>query len=113
MELHERLGPTRTDPAPLRNDPFAEIKNRIHRGLIEDLGRQIFNASLDQAAVARRVEAELHTRLEQEPGLSRDDREQLVGALTDDVLGHGPLERLLTDHTITEIMVNGPFDVWI
>ena len=33
--------------------------------------------------------------------------------LTDDILGHGPLERLLADDTITEIMVNGPHEIWI
>jgi pilus assembly protein CpaF len=113
MELHERLGPAKSDAITPQDDPFAEVKNRIHRSLIDDLGRQIFNTTLDQAAVGRRIEAELRTRLGQEPGLSREDRELLVGALTDDVLGHGPLERLLGDYTITEIMVNGPFDVWI
>src|SRR5207244_396232 len=30
-----------------------------------------------------------------------------------DVLGHGPLERLLADDSVTEIMVNGPFDIWV
>ena len=33
--------------------------------------------------------------------------------ITDDILGYGPLERLLADDSITEIMVNGADDVWI
>jgi pilus assembly protein CpaF len=113
MELHERLGPAKTDSFAPQHDPFAEVKNRIHMGLIEDLGKQIFNTALDQTAVGKRIGAEIRTRLEQEPGLSREDREQLVVELIDDVLGYGPLERLLGDDSITEIMVNGPFDVWI
>ena len=48
-----------------------------------------------------------------EPGIARSDRERLVRELADDILGHGPLERLLADDTITEIMVNGPHEVWI
>src|SRR5205823_8181946 len=52
-------------------------------------------------------------RLGEEGGISKEDRERLVGELTDDILGHGPLERLLADDTVTEIMVNGPSDVWI
>jgi pilus assembly protein CpaF len=48
-----------------------------------------------------------------EPGIARSDRERLVRELADDILGHGPLERLLADDTITEIMVNGPYEVWI
>jgi pilus assembly protein CpaF len=112
MELHERLA-ARSDATRLPADPFAELKNRIHLGLIEDLGRQIFGADADEAAVQARINVEIRSRLQQESGLSRDDRDRLVGELRDDVLGHGPIERLLADDTITEIMVNGPFDVWI
>jgi pilus assembly protein CpaF len=63
--------------------------------------------------VKRRIAAEIRSRLDQEARLSSDDREQLVGEIADDVLGYGPLERLLADDTITEVMVNGPYDIWI
>jgi pilus assembly protein CpaF len=112
MELHERLAPATGEAAPER-DPFSDMKNRIHLGLIEDLGKHIFNTAEDRTAVQKRITAEIRTRLDQEPGLSREDREHLVGELRDDVLGHGPLERLLADETISEIMVNGPYDVWV
>jgi pilus assembly protein CpaF len=45
--------------------------------------------------------------------LARTDRERLVGEIADDILGHGPLERLLADDTVTEIMVNGPYEIWV
>src|SRR6266850_887971 len=95
------------------SDPFAEIKNRIHLALIEDLGRQIFASDFRQGATAGKLTSEITAHLDQETGLSRDDRERIVSDLTDDILGHGPLERLLADDTISEIMVNGPHDVWI
>jgi pilus assembly protein CpaF len=113
MQLHERLRPTNGEATSPQDDPFAELKNRIHLRLIEDLGKQIFNATVDDMSVEKRITAEIRSRLEHEPGLSRDDREMLVVDLRDDVLGHGPLERLLVDDTVTEIMVNGPHDVWI
>jgi pilus assembly protein CpaF len=113
MELHERLGPASTVGATPDHDPFAEIKDRVHRGLIEDLGKQVFDTTAEQTMVRRRITTEIRTRLDQETGLSREDRERLVGELADEVLGNGPLERLLADDTITEIMVNGPYDVWI
>src|SRR5256885_15947171 len=115
MELHERLsGSAAGDVAPLPgSDPFAELKNRIHLELIEDLGRQIFTRNLDQAGMSANVTAEIRSRLEHEPGISREDRERLVSELADDILGHGPPERLLADDTISEIMVNGPHDVWL
>jgi pilus assembly protein CpaF len=114
MELHERLGTVAdTEATGSERDPFADLKNRIHLRLIEDLGKQIFNTELDEAAARRRITSEIRSRLDQEPGLSREDRDQLVTEIGDDVLGHGPLERLLADDSITEIMVNGPFDVWV
>jgi pilus assembly protein CpaF len=112
VELHERISPPREAAQPLV-DPFAEVKNRIHLGLIDDLGRQIFNKEIDPDTLRARVSAEIANRLNEEPGISREDREQLAVALTDDILGHGPLERLLADDTVTEIMVNGPYEVWI
>jgi len=113
MELHERLAPGESANPLETIDPFAEIKDRIHLSIIEDLGRQIFNANVDPASLKSQVAAEISTRLAQEGGLARDDRVQLATDIADDILGHGPLERLLADDTVTEIMVNGPSDIWI
>jgi pilus assembly protein CpaF len=113
MELHERIPQTADETTRALVDPFAEVKNRIHLGLIEDLGRQIFNTEIDPDALRERVGAEIATRLNQEAGISREDREQLAVALSDDILGYGPLERLLADDSVTEIMVNGPHEVWL
>ena len=60
-----------------------------------------------------RVRAQARARLANERGLSAADREQLVDEITDDTLGHGPIEKLLADDSVTEIMVNGPRDIWI
>jgi len=113
MELHERLsspGPAQADPFA---EPFSEIKNRVHLELIEALGRQLFNADIDPHALRARVMSELRDRLDREPGFSRQDRDRIVAELSDDILGHGPLERLLEDDTVSEIMVNGPHSIWV
>jgi pilus assembly protein CpaF len=113
MELHERLTTARPAPPPGRDDPFAELKNRVHLAVIGDLGPQLFNVSMDPLALRDRVVADIKRHLSDEAGISRDDRERLASAIADDALGHGPLERLLADDSISEIMVNGPYDVWI
>jgi pilus assembly protein CpaF len=114
MQLHERLShgvqPERVERSEI---PFSELKNRIHRELIEDLGRQLFNTEIDPATLRARVRDELRDRLAAETGISREDRDRIAAELTADIVGHGPLERLLDDDTVTEIMVNGPFDVWV
>jgi pilus assembly protein CpaF len=60
-----------------------------------------------------RVVEEVRKMIEAEAAIARADRDGLVEAIVDDIVGHGPLERLLADETITEVMVNGPNDVWV
>jgi pilus assembly protein CpaF len=112
MELHERLG-GRRETTPVRVEPFAELKNTVHLQVIGALGPQLFNVSLDHEEMKVRVLAEIRQRLQAETGISRDDRERLTTEIADDILGYGPLERLLADDSITEIMVNGPGEIWI
>jgi pilus assembly protein CpaF len=113
MELHERLTTARPAPAAGGHDPFAELKNRVHLAVIGDLGPQLFNVNMDPVALRDRVMIDIRRHLSEEQGLSRDDRERLASEIADDALGHGPLERLLADDSISEIMVNGPYDIWI
>ena len=114
MQLHERLNGQRPSPAAAGGtDSFAEVKNRIHMAVIGELGPQFMNSDGDPAALRARVVADIRERLSQETGIARDDRERLVDEIADDTLGHGPLERFLADESVTEIMVNGPFEVWI
>jgi pilus assembly protein CpaF len=113
MELHERLATAPPVTASIGQDPFSELKNDIHMAVIGDLGPQLFNVNMDPNGLRDRVTTDIRTRLAAEARLSRDDRERLTSEIADDILGHGPLERLLADDSITEIMVNGPFDVWV
>jgi pilus assembly protein CpaF len=114
MDLRERLSAAPPTTAASRGaDPFAELKNRVHMAVIGELGPQLFNTSMDPNGLRDRVAADIKTHLAQEAGLSRDDRDGIAAEIADDILGHGPLERLLADDSITEIMVNGPFEVWV
>ena len=113
MELHERISSNRHATAPDRNDPFAELKNRLHLALINDLGPQLFAIGADGNQIRSGVETDLRDRLQAEPGLSREDRESLLAEIADDVVGYGPLERLLADESVSEIMVNGAHEIWV
>ena len=110
MELHERLSGTNGD-GPASVDPFAEVKNRIHLAIVSELGPRLFDVAGGSAR--ERVIDEIRAQLQQEAGLSREDREQITAEIADDIFGYGPLERLLPDQTISEIMVNGPHEIWI
>ena len=114
MDLSERLT---ANPSIAQSsaavDPFAELKNRVQLLVIGDLGPRLFNMDLDPAALHARVLSDIRRLLAQEAGLSRTDRDRLTEELAADILGHGPLERLLADESVSEIMVNGPYDIWV
>jgi pilus assembly protein CpaF len=113
MELRERIAQARPGPAEVGPDPMAELRARVHTALIEELGPQLLTAAAAPTELRERVRNDIRTRLSTERGLSVAERDALLEDLTDDVLGHGPIERLLADDTITEVMVNGPSEVWI
>ncbi|HEV8686257.1 MAG TPA: CpaF family protein [Gaiellaceae bacterium] len=113
MELHERISGRREPTGANGTDAFAEVKNRVHMAVVSELGPQLYNVDLDAAALRERVTSDIRRRLVEEGGIAREDRERLENEISDDILGHGPLEPLLADDSVTEIMVNGPSDVWI
>jgi pilus assembly protein CpaF len=118
MELRERLAAAATRGAAANGagdagtDSFAEIKNRVHMAVISELGPQLFDAELEADTLRERVMAKINEQLARETEIAREDRERLAEEIADDTLGHGPIERLLADETVTEVMVNGPYDVW-
>jgi pilus assembly protein CpaF len=113
MDLRERIAAVRPVAEQVADEAFAEVRDRVHTELIAELGPQLANAELEPAALRERVRAQARARLEEERGLAAADRERLVDEITDDTLGHGPIEKLLSDDSVTEIMVNGPRDVWV
>src|ERR1700757_76493 len=113
MELRERIAAVRPFPEERLDDAFVEVRNRIHGELIAVLGPQLANADVEPEVLRERVRAQARARIAAERGLSAADRDRLVDEITDDTVGHGPIEKLLADDSITEIMINGPHDVWI
>ncbi len=103
----------RPEPAaPLTIDPYAELKAKVHHACIAKLGPELYKADGEDLAdkVYRAVTEELV--LDRTP-LTRDERREIVRQLTDDILGYGPIEPLLRDESVTEIMVNAPDKVYV
>lgn len=96
------------------NDPFQEVKNRVHQGLIETLGPRLYDPHLPENELAAQVRQTLQQTIdaEQTP-LSHADRTRIAQEVSDEILGHGPLEPLLRDPDITEIMVNGADMIYV
>jgi len=99
-------------------DPRAEaldaVRERAHRRVISELGPVFYNNLVDQKELRARVEriVQVALRAETTP-MSAAEEARVAQIVTDDVLGYGPIERLLNDPSVSEIMVNGPDKVYI
>ena len=97
-------------------DPYAALKTRIHRACITDLGPVLFGFGRNDASqdLVEHVRALVIDYLEREPTpLARQERKHLIEAITDDILGYGPLEPFLKDDSVTEVMVNGFDEIYV
>src|SRR5438067_9631584 len=92
---------------------YAELKTRVHRQLIDRL--DLDKLATIPAEVVRTEIARVVQGLIDEEGtpLSRQERERLVLEIWHETFGLGPLEILMQDPTISDILVNGPRSVYV
>src|SRR3954447_18693108 len=115
MSLYKRLHEAE-EPVALtshRDPAIDELRQKIHHHLIEELGPILYDRRLSEQELRRRVHEQLQVALSKERApLSAADKAQLIQDVSDDVLGYGPIDVLLRDPTITEVMVNCPENVY-
>jgi pilus assembly protein CpaF len=114
--------PTAVAPTPERHGPrdhrdkgrFDDLKDSVHEELLQQLGPQLYDANLPQDELESKVRAALSDVMAatNQP-LTALDRQQITQDIADDILGYGPLEPYLRDTEVAEVMVNGPFDIWL
>ena len=109
------LGPTedliRRSPNSPR-DNLTELKDRVQARLITELDPKMDLSKLNE--VRRQVEDIFNAILETENlVLTRVERARLFEAVCSEILGYGPIDPLLKDDSISEVMVNGPKQVYI
>ncbi|CAD0184868.1 Putative conjugal transfer proteinc/MT3759 [Ruegeria sp. THAF57] len=105
--------PAASDRERKRKERLGEIKIELHRELLENL---------NLAALENAGESELRAEISAIASevlelknivLNREDRSQLNKELYDEVTGLGPLEALLQDDTVNDILVNGPQQIFV
>jgi pilus assembly protein CpaF len=93
---------------------FDELKESVHEELLQQLGPQLYDANLPQDELESKVRAALaDVMAATNQPLTAIDRQQITQEIADDILGYGPLEPYLRDSEVAEVMVNGPFDIWL
>ena len=95
------------------NDSFRELKLAVHNRLLETIDVAKLE-SLDPLLVSTKLTAAIGTILEEEDRLlTPADRVRLVEEIKNEMLGLGPLEPLLWDDEISDILINGHNQVYI
>lgn len=92
---------------------MADLKRRIHRQLLQRLNlSNLDGRSREEAAGLIRPEIQNLLAGEAE-AINLEERDALIRQILDEIFGLGPLEPLMQDPEISDVMVNGPSKVWI
>jgi len=121
MSLAERLAQRRLTeavdrgrgPAGRTTGPLAEIRRRVHKELQEILGPQLYNERSAEVLEQRVRDTLQEVLAKEETPLTSSDRTRITAEICDEILGHGPIEPLLRDSDVSEIMVNGPDRIYV
>jgi len=99
-------------PGQAQRDTYYDLKTRVQNKLLSELDPSM---DVSQTADVRRTIEELFENIlaEEKIVLSRPERRRLFEQIVAEILGLGPLEPLLADESITEIMVNGAKQIYI
>jgi pilus assembly protein CpaF len=105
---------TASETARRVTDPLAPIRRRVHAELMGVLGSQLHHDPAEEDEFEERVRTALAEVLAREEApLTAADRAKVAADVADEVLGHGPIEPLLRDPEVSEIMVNGPRRIFV
>jgi pilus assembly protein CpaF len=106
------LGGANAANAAARENEFFELKRKVQAALIAELDPKM---DFTQVAAVRRTIEEHFNRVLEQQGiiLNRQERTRLFEAIIAEILGFGPIQPLLQDDAVTEIMVNGPRMVYV
>jgi pilus assembly protein CpaF len=116
--LSERVAAARqtetADSTITRTDAMGELRGRLHFKVVEELGPTLYDRGMSDAELRLRVLEMLEWAVDQEQALplTSADRRALLNEIASDVLGYGPIDPLLNDPDVTEVMANGPYDIY-
>lgn len=100
-----------------KEDPFEEIKAKIHAKIIEEIKTEAFK-DVNQNGEEENLETEILSIVESVLSdetlyISKTERQKITSDIIDETIGYGPINTLIHDPSISEIMVNGPRQVYI
>jgi len=100
--------------APSAVDPLAALRQRAQESLFARIGSRLYDVSLAQDQLRAIIMQELQWIFDEiDTSLSEEDRRRVMSEVAEDVLGYGPIQELLADEEVTEIMVNATDPIYV
>ena len=104
-----KMGERPKASSPVRADPFQSLKSKIHKRIVGELGM----ADLERRQLEEAVTQIADVCMDEEPvPVPRAERSRIISEVMDEVTGYGPIQSLLKDESVSEVMVNGPNQVY-
>lgn len=95
-------------------DPFQDLKRLVHQRLVDSLGPKLYDAHMTQSELEQQVRLALTTAIaDTDFPMSSADRTRVSQEIADDILGYGPIEPLLRDPDLSEVMVNAYDSIYV
>jgi pilus assembly protein CpaF len=105
--------PGAADKEKKRRERMGEIKVELHKRLLDNLNLGALERATEQDLKQEIIAISAEALEEMSVVLNKDERASLHQELYDEVMGLGPLEPLLKDETVNDILVNGPRQIFV
>lgn len=101
-----------------KTDPYQNLKARIHKRIVDEMSLEeskvLTDNNVERALLEEVVERIANAVMEEEAlPVPRHDKSRIVAEVVDEVLGFGPIEPLLKDDTVSEVMVNSASQIYV
>lgn len=94
----------------VKEDPYLELKTKLHQRIIDELGNESLDEDFSEEDIKETIEKML---LEEEILLTRQERELITRETLAEIKGFGPIDSLLNDDDISEVMVNNAKQIYV
>ncbi|KXS42643.1 pilus assembly protein CpaF [Candidatus Frackibacter sp. WG12] len=116
-EEFEQESSSKGSNSVLPQDPYRELKTKIHNYLLNELDLQIIsNADADDSNDQLREdikESATEVIEAEEERISPGDKQKVIKEIIDEIIGFGPINGVLNDPEVSEVMVNGPDQIYV
>src|SRR5687767_9573513 len=92
---------------------YRDMKSKIHNQILEEMDLESLNKLAEDTARTRVRDAIREILHRERTPLTLNEREQMVNEIANELFGLGPIEPLLADPTISDILINGPDKIFI